>query len=307
MSLPPKENIIAYGAACLITALGILGNILVISAVKRKRSLRSTTNYLLVNLAILDIITLVFAHLGVLQPFMHLQNGQLADILCKIFLSYNIPYTAVAASVFTVTLVAIERYHAIVKPMRTGIRLKQETLKYAIFGIWVLALVLTLPLYIKTNLNPGSLKCRFNIDTGTIEGQFYKSAGMILTILIPIATISFCYVEIIRNLYFKNATAPQNVAVAEETQNKRKLIKVAFYVTFAFLVCYLPVLIIVFVKDNGYSTIKANSLGMNLALGLLYLEPALNPIIYAYQSTNFREAFKEILKMSDSNNNNNNL
>lgn len=293
--VPSKSEIVSYGIACLITISGIFGNSLVVVAVKKKRSLRSTTNYLLVNLAIADIFTLVFTHFGVLQPFMKIQTGFFADLLCKIFLSFNIPATAVASSIFTVTVVAVERYHAIVKPMRSGIRLRLDTVKYAIIGIWSVALLVTSPVYIKTYYDVPRLSCRLRMNEP--EGLLYKSVAMITVVLIPLVTTVFCYLGIIRELYFNSSVTPQNIAATDDIQNKRKMIKVALYVTLSLLLCYSPALIVICVRASGYSSIRSDSLAMTLAWVLLYLEPVINPVIYAFQSTNFRDAFKEILRM----------
>lgn len=291
------DSLIGSLIVSFVALFGIFGNCLVVVAVKKKRSLRSTTNYLLVNLAISDIITLVFAHFGILQSFIKLKNGVFADILCKVFISFNVPCTAIFSSIFTVTVIAIERYHAVVRPMRSGIRLRRETIKYAVIVIWVLAMLLTLPLYVIIYYEEKMRICRYNITRIKSEEEVYRMFCMILIVLLPLITMTFCYFEIIRDLYFKNAVSPQNIATVEEVQNKRRMIKVALYVTLSFLVCYLPALIITFISASGYSDMKSNSRAMVLAWVLFFLEPVINPVIYAFQSTNFRGAFKEILRM----------
>jgi len=102
-------------------------------------------------------------------------------------------------------------------------------------------------------------------------------------------------------LYFRYTVSPQNIAAAEEMRNKRKMIKIVFYVTLSFLLCFQPALIVVCIRASGYTKLKADGLVSRCAWTLLFLEPVIKPVIYALQSTNFRGAFKEILKKAEQN------
>lgn len=297
MRTPNREEVIIQGIFSLVAIFGIIGNSLVVTAVCKKRSLRSTTNYLLVNLAISDIIVLVGVHLCLIERYVQFENGAFADFLCKFLISFNVPATGSIASIFTLTILAVERYHAIVKPMRTGMRLREETVKYTIIGVWFTAMVITLPMYILSSYDKKFSLCRFNIKKMQTPDKVYRVVGMIIIILIPLITIVFCYFEIIRELYFKNSVSPQNVAVSEEVKNKRKLIKVAIYVTASFLMCYLPPSIITFITASSHTGINTNSQMAGFAWVLYFLEAVFNPLIYSFQSSNFREAFKEILRL----------
>ncbi|XP_031563079.1 type-1 angiotensin II receptor B-like [Actinia tenebrosa] len=150
---------------CLLICLGIFGNSLVIVAVKKKRSLRSTTNILLANVAASDILTLVFLPLMSFQGLIN-QDGLIADLMCKIFVDFHIPATGYAALILTLSLLAIERYHAVVKPMKNGIRLQNETVRYAVIAVWLIAVILTLPTYIF---------CVFNANKDTSFESYTRS------------------------------------------------------------------------------------------------------------------------------------
>jgi hypothetical protein len=139
---------IVFGALyAFIVCVGLVGNCLVVAVVKRTSSMHTTTNYLLVNLAVADIITLLWnprTYSFAFYPF-H-PKGTLGDYICKIFTGNAIIGVAIGASVLTLTTIAVERYYALVKPMTAGkLKIQLEHVGYVIAGIWVLALLVNLP------------------------------------------------------------------------------------------------------------------------------------------------------------------
>jgi hypothetical protein len=95
-------------------------------------------------------------------------------------------------------------------------------------------------------------------------------------------------------MYLKpKQVGPQNVALAEDILLKRRLVKLSLCVTFAYAICFFPLAITLFLKayDDKY-----DSKNYRNASVLYFLESAVNPFLYAFQSTNFRQAFKEILR-----------
>ena len=124
---------------------GFIGNVLVIRIVHKKRTMHTKTNYLLVTLALSDIITIFMAPLC----FFSHQSGYLSEgfgrISCKI-----IPLTeiSIAVSSFTLTVLAAERYHALVKPFRTGWQLNDENIKKVVAFIWIISTLFCLPFFV---------------------------------------------------------------------------------------------------------------------------------------------------------------
>ena len=124
---------------------GFIGNVLVMRIVHKKRTMHTKTNYLLVTLALSDIITIFMAPLC----FFSHQSGYLSEgfgtISCKIIPSTEI---SIAVSSFTLTVLAAERYHALVKPFRTGWQLNDENIKKVVAFIWIISTLFCLPLFV---------------------------------------------------------------------------------------------------------------------------------------------------------------
>lgn len=285
------RDVLVLTLAVLFISIGLVANLLVVIAVWRKRSLRSTTNYLLVNLAVSDIISLSFLPFIAMQENVWIEEGILADFLCKFFFNYHIPLTASFASIVTLLVLSIERYHAVVKPMKSGFRLREETVRYAIIIVWAFAICLTLPYYIFGYSRKN--KCRHNVPDDAIE--IYIIIVMLTVVIVPFFVISFCYIQIVRDLYMKpRQVGPQNVEMAEDQLVKRKLVKLSLYVTLAYVICFFPMAITLIL--NAYDDKRFSSKLYKNASILYFLESSVNPLIYSFQSSNFRQAFKELLK-----------
>ena len=101
----------------LVTSV-IIGNASVLITIKRNRAFQTPQNYLLANLAAADITNLTFCAFSVMPMVTVLPDGLVGTILCKFFVGFNVPVTAIVVSVFKLTLLAVERYNAVVKPLQ---------------------------------------------------------------------------------------------------------------------------------------------------------------------------------------------
>ena len=97
-------------------AIGFIGNILVIRIVHKTRQMHTPTNYLLANMAVSDVITILLLSC---HKFTENQLGRVshkfATLACKAF---SIVKICIMVSSVTLTVLALERYHALLKPFR---------------------------------------------------------------------------------------------------------------------------------------------------------------------------------------------
>ena len=85
--------------------------------------MHTTTNYLLANLAACDLITISFGPLYFFSYLFGYPSNGFRKVSCKILVLTDI---SIMASGFSLTVLAVERYHALLKPFRAGLRLKGE-------------------------------------------------------------------------------------------------------------------------------------------------------------------------------------
>ena len=100
--------------------------------------MHTTTNYLLMNLAIADFLTLLFCP-GFYDFALHKfqVSGTLGDIFCKFIAGNAIVCVSFDASVLTLCAIAMERYLGIVKPFNKRWALTKKNVNFIILAIWV--------------------------------------------------------------------------------------------------------------------------------------------------------------------------
>ena len=265
---------------------GFIGNILIIRIVHKTREMHTTTNYLLANLAASDsIIILMSPFYSVCFGDPEFVNDDFAKFSCKSCIV--VVHISVTSSALTLTLLAVERYHAILKPFRSNSRLHEESIKQAIFVIWFLSIVIGFPGFFLG----GSSKEHSCIGSSGVEIYFLIYSTF--TAYIPTVVFLFCYGSLIKGLYISGTILAENTN--EDNSEKRKLLVTFMLATSGFLIGYGPI-----------TVLGAVCLGMEISDGLFLklsgifillfdITLCLNPVLYALRSSNFKEGFKRVL------------
>ena len=113
--------------------IGLIGNVLVIRIIHKREDMKTPTNFLLMSLAFSDVITIL------LWP---LYFFEFAKFVCKLVVLIEI---SIMVSSITLTLLAVERYHAVLKPFHTGLRLSNDNIKHAVASIWIASFIICSP------------------------------------------------------------------------------------------------------------------------------------------------------------------
>lgn len=121
---------------------GLLGNALVVLVVLSNPGMRSTTNLLIINLALADLLFVVFC-----VPFTGsdyvLEEWPYGDIWCRV-VQYLIVVTA-HASIYTLVLMSLDRYLAVVHPIASMLIRTENNCSRAIFLLWFIILTTAVP------------------------------------------------------------------------------------------------------------------------------------------------------------------
>ena len=271
---------------------GLIGNTMVIRIVHKTREMHTTTNYLLANLAVSDAIVIFtipmyIASTGYFVP--PLEN--FSKFSCKFVVIGDI---AVASSASTLTIIAVERYHAILKPFSSNLRLNEDNIKKAIALIWTSSTVLGFPGFFLHEWNNEKTSCDGPwAFKPSLPSKIYLIINSIFTAYIPIVVFLICYGSLIKGLYFSNDICPESTN--EDHSEKKKLLITFILATTGFLLGYGPFAVfhtmIFFGKNVDFSLFEKLK-GVLFFLFLISL--CLNPVLYAFRSSSFKEGFKRM-------------
>lgn len=142
--------LVLYSVAFVV---GLIGNFLIIYVTYRYRRMQSVTNVLLSSLASADLLLITFC-IPVKVAKLFSFSWAMGSFLCK-FIHY-IQNVSMICSVLTLTAISIERYYAIVHPMRAKYICTLSQVRIVIAITWVLSLLLAVPiLFVQTLVDVG--------------------------------------------------------------------------------------------------------------------------------------------------------
>lgn len=268
----------------LIFLVAIVGNSLVIYLIRSLRDMRRIPfNYFMVNMATADIISTLFTvpvSINFIFYGIRWLPGMTGIVLCR-FTNFGL-HISIATSIFTLTLMAVDRYRLIV--LSTKKSLSFGSVKVSVVIIWICAAAVFAPeLYKYTvvyELHQGYICVidwyapALNL-TGTWSLESEKTALVIKLILcygLPLPVLFIVYFLIMWHLFQrKNQRQFSNdkQLMSKITVQNRKVIQMLIFVLTAFAVCWLPVHIIHFLDIfTNSGTLKLGILRVSETSGI---------------------------------------
>ncbi|XP_012529922.1 tachykinin-like peptides receptor 99D isoform X1 [Monomorium pharaonis] len=278
------------------------GNLIVIWIVLAHRRMRTVTNYFLVNLSIADAMV---STLNVTFNYTYMLNSHwpFGTLYCKI--SQFIAVLTICASVFTLMAISIDRYMAIVNPLKPRMG-KKATLCVAII-IWIIGAILSLPMLLfyttyTQNFANGEVRvvCYSDWpntdDNGLSYDEYlYNVIFMILTYFLPIGSMTFTYARVGLELWGSQSIGEATARQLENIRSKRRVVKMMIVVVVIFAVCWLP-FHMYFIVTSYLPEITNEPYIQEVFLGIYWLAMSnsmYNPIIYCWMNTRFRRGFAQ--------------
>ncbi|XP_078355536.1 neuropeptide FF receptor 2-like, partial [Oculina patagonica] len=199
------ERIAKTIAYCLIFVVSLAGNTFVGIIVYKTKTMRTTINFFIVNMAMSDLLFPVFAIPWILTELHFFSwpiSGPLGQALCK--LRSFLLDVSVAVSVQSLVLIAADRFGAVVFPLRSPL-ISSKLYPYFIFTTWITAITLLFPSLIAYKLveYPGRLACEMRWKeafgkTSNMRDFFF--VPLISLYLIPFTVIMILYTGILLKL-----------------------------------------------------------------------------------------------------------
>ncbi|NXO18966.1 OPRD protein, partial [Oriolus oriolus] len=268
----------------------------------RYTKMKTATNIYIFNLALADALatsTLPFQSAKYLM-----ETWPFGELLCKVVLS--IDYYNMFTSIFTLTMMSVDRYIAVCHPVKALDFRTPAKAKIINVCIWVLSSLIGVPIMVMAVtkskgkwlwghiplLSHGMVLCTLQFpDPPVYWDTVTKICVFIFAFLVPILVITICYGLMILRLKSVRLLSGSK----EKDRNLRRITRMVLVVVAAFIICWTPIHIFVIVwtlvdidRKNPY---VVASLHFCIALG--YTNSSLNPVLYAFLDENFKRCFRE--------------
>ena len=173
---------------CLIFIISLAGNTLIGIIVYKIKRMRTSTNFLIVNMAMSDLLLPIFLFPKVVTELYvdsWLIGGALGQALCKlhVFLSE----VSVDVSIQSLTLITVDRFRAVVFPLRSPL-ISPKLCTFIIPATWIIAMSIQSPYLFRLIGYPGKLLCER--DWSGAFGESSSFANYILAIFQSFSSIS---------------------------------------------------------------------------------------------------------------------
>nr|XP_033803529.1 substance-P receptor [Geotrypetes seraphini]XP_033803530.1 substance-P receptor [Geotrypetes seraphini] len=284
-------------AYSLIVLVSVVGNIIVIWIILAHKRMRTVTNYFLVNLAFAEASMAAFNTVVNFTYAIH-NDWYYGLVYCKFHNFF--PISAVFASIYSMTAIALDRYMAIIHPLQP--RLSATATKVVICVIWVLAFLLAFPqgYYAITENMTYRVVCyvEWPEDNTHVYQKTYQICVTVLIYFLPLLVIGCAYTVVGITLWASEIPGDSSDRYHEQVTAKRKVVKMMIVVVCTFAVCWLPFHIYFLLQHFHPSLYQLKIIQqIYLAIMLLAMSSTMyNPIIYCCLNDRFRIGFKHAFK-----------
>lgn len=302
--VPGLERFIVPAIFSVVVLLGCLGNTLVIIVVfKNKDHFRNTTNLFILNLAIADMLFLIFC-----VPFhaiiYTLNDWPFGEFMCKFV--HLVQFSSMMASIFTLVAMSLDRYLAVGHPIRTKhLRTPWIALLVSVLT-WTFAIGIAIPwpiVYtVRVYNNHGPQEMAYCADDWGEMAPHKSTYHLILFIFayaLPLIAIFVLSVLMIQQLWAVHGPASEGPRHRQSLQAKRKVTRLIIVVVLVFCVCWLPSHISWLWTSYWPHTVPhtyAFYIWRIASHVLSYANSSMNPVIYAFLSSQFRKGFHKALQ-----------
>ncbi len=289
----------------LITLVTVLGNLLVMVTVVTNHRLHNPTNYFILNLATADaflgLFVLPFSTLTTVYPI-----WPLGPEFCNVYIATDV--TLCTVSILTLFAISLDRYFAVTVPLTYQRKVSSRLVWKVCAAIWGFsALMAYLPIHIGWNSMDGKIQnydepksCVFKLNKG------YVLFVSIATYFAPLITMCGVYMKVlfitkkqVNEINKLSVGGPAKSMLGHDNKRQRQIVSdtkatiTLASLVLAFAICWVPYFSLFTAKPFLSSEINVH---LDLtALWLGYVNSLINPFLYAYYNSAFRDAFVRIL------------
>uniref|UniRef100_A0A3Q3RIN3 Thyrotropin-releasing hormone receptor n=1 Tax=Mastacembelus armatus TaxID=205130 RepID=A0A3Q3RIN3_9TELE len=309
-----EYKVVSVFLVSLICGVGIVGNVMVILVVLTTKHMRTPTNCYLVSLAAADLMVLTAAGLPNITDALY---GQWVYGYAGCLGITYFQYLGINASSCSITAFTVERYIAICHPIKAQFLCTLSRAKKIIMLVWALTSVYCVMwLFLSdtkklTYDNAVLLSCAYKVSRSNYLPIYFTDFAVFYVLPLMLATVLYGLIARILFLNplpsdpkdsskkWKKETSQGGRMVSTSSSSgttaasRRQVTKMLAVVVILFALLWMPYRTLVVVNsflDKAY----LDTWFLLFCRLCIYLNSAINPIIYNAMSQKFRAAFKKL-------------
>ncbi|XP_036379054.1 somatostatin receptor type 1-like [Megalops cyprinoides] len=280
------SKIVIPSIYALVCSVGLTGNAMVIYVILKYAKMKTATNIYILNLAIAD--ELFMLSVPFLATAAALRHWPFGSLMCRLVLSVD--GINMFTSIFCLTVLSVDRYIAVVHPIKAARYRRPTVAKIINVCVWGLSLVVILPIIVFADTVPaqdGGVDCNF-LWPESWWSEAFVVYTFLLGFLLPVVAICLCYCLIVARMRAVGLKA----GWMQRRRSEKKLTRMVLLVVAVFVVCWMPFYIVQLVSVFRR---PPDPMVTQLFVILSYANSGANPILYGFVSDNFRRSFQRIV------------
>ena len=287
--------------------VSLFGNSVIIHIVRKDNSMKTTTNYLIVNQACADILVTTMELLNDITYYFENKwfEGIIGIITCKLLRAS--PFILPVFSVWILVAIAVDRFFAVTRPFQVSPLSRH--FKKTVLLLWVWSAISAAANFLALT---GLRNDRTYVYCKTVDEVYYEwiefsLTSLVVNVVVPLVAIIILYTIICLKLWARKVPgegANQNERQVEAIKTAKKVTRMMIAVVVLYKLCWLPYFIIMsmsLIKGESHSMITSDPPTGNIYLYLFILwstiaYSAVNPFVYLTFNQKFRNGFKHLYK-----------
>ncbi|XP_012377656.1 neuropeptide Y receptor type 6 [Dasypus novemcinctus] len=284
----------------VVLIMGLFGNLsLIIIIFKKQREAQNVTNILIANLSLSDILVCVMC-IPFTVIYTVMDHWIFGGVMCK--LTSYVQSVSISVSIFTLVLIAIERYQLIVNP-----RGWKPSVSHAYWGItliWLFSLLLSIPFFLSYHLTdepfrnlslPADL---YTHPVACVEKWPSKMSQLLFTTslfmlqyCVPLGFILICYLKIVICLRRRNGKVDKKRENESRLSENKRINTMLISIVVTFGACWLPLNIFNVIFDWYHEVLMSchHDLVFVVCHLVAMVSTCINPLFYGFLNKNFQK------------------
>ncbi|KAJ8715214.1 hypothetical protein PYW08_005195 [Mythimna loreyi] len=288
---PAKEIALKTTAMLVVGITGIFLNSIILIVLIKNRWLWSASNYLIGNLALTDLLTLIIC-----PWFMLVRDFYQAYVLKNFGCRFEgfLQASFLISSVCAILLVSYDRLAAAALTAEARVTLKAAPM--IIIATWVCSCALSLPWILKREYKERPWKDyleSFCVEDTRVLGIYWHFLLMLI-VWIPLGVMLITYGTIMWRLEWSVRELSSRGGGQSIARARSRALRITACVLLTGICCRVPYTVLVYQRNRMSLQINAVDGSFEImwfaANYLMYMNSAVNPLIYGFTNARFRKA-----------------